>query len=254
MASGIYKIENAVNGRRYIGSAVHLVNRWASHRRGLRKGEHRNRYLQRAWQKYGEDAFRFVVLEAVADPVDLVAREQVHIDAWAARGKLYNLAPRAGSCLGTKRTAASKAKSRAANLGQKRSDEARAAMSEAQKRSNVANPEFRAMRLGQLVAARQKMDRAKQKAAAGLAAHNRIWSDESRAKLSASCMGRRLPDEALARMAASKCKAVKCVTSGVIYKSVMEAAHHTGAYYSNISAVCNGKRRSAGGLLFQFER
>jgi group I intron endonuclease len=206
MVGGIYKIENAVNGRCYIGSAVHLVNRWATHRRGLRNGEHRNRYLQRAWDKYGEAAFSFAVLEAVADPVYLVAREQAHIDEWGARDKLYNLAPKAESTLGTTRTAASKAKASASNLGQTRSDEARAAMSKAQKRSNAANPELKAMRAEQLVAARQSVDRQKQREAARIASGNRVWSDESRAKLSASCMGRKLTPETRAKISATKLK------------------------------------------------
>ena len=81
---------------------------------------------------------------------------------------------------------------------------------------------------------------------------SRIWSDESRAKLSASCVGRRLPDEALARMAASKCKPVECVDTGVIYKSIKEASRSTGAYYSNISAACLGRRKLAGGFSFTF--
>ena len=81
MASGIYHIVNTNNGRAYVGSAVHLVNRWATHRRDLRKGDHRNSYLQRAWLKHGEEAFKFEVVEHVSDLADLIVREQAHIDA-----------------------------------------------------------------------------------------------------------------------------------------------------------------------------
>ncbi len=242
MASGIYKIENTRNGRCYIGSAVHLVNRWATHRRALRKGEHRNRYLQRAWDKYGEDAFGFEVLEAVADQAHLVAREQAHIDEWAAKGKLYNLAPNAGSNLGTKRTAATKAKMSASQKGIIPDDATRAAMSEAQKRSNEQNPELKAERVRRLQAG-LALNLDKQRAATSISSANRVWTDESRAKLSASCRGRRHSATTVAKIAAVKCKPVVCTTAS-------EAALACGMSVTAVSRVCLGRYKRAYGLEF----
>lgn len=59
---GIYKIENKVNGKVYIGQSVNIENRWKQHKAGLRNNHHRNDYLQKSWNKYGEDNFDFVVL------------------------------------------------------------------------------------------------------------------------------------------------------------------------------------------------
>lgn len=60
---GIYKIENLVNGKVYIGQSKHVKQRWSEHKKALRKGYHRNQFLQRAWDKYGEENFSHEILE-----------------------------------------------------------------------------------------------------------------------------------------------------------------------------------------------
>ncbi len=60
----IYKIENTINGKVYIGQTrVGFKKRVKEHLYGLRKNSHNNDYLQRAWNKYGEDNFNFSVVE-----------------------------------------------------------------------------------------------------------------------------------------------------------------------------------------------
>ena len=54
---GIYKIENKVNGKVYIGQSIDIEKRWKSHISYLNKGIHRNKHLQSAWDKYGEGNF-----------------------------------------------------------------------------------------------------------------------------------------------------------------------------------------------------
>lgn len=97
--SGIYIISGV--GRNYVGSAVCIHKRWNVHRSTLRAGTHRNIHLQRAWDKHGESAFHFSVLEIVQDKNLLIEREQYWIDSTA---DLYNLNPIAGSQLGAKRS------------------------------------------------------------------------------------------------------------------------------------------------------
>ena len=58
----IYKIQNNLNGKCYIGSTINTKQRWADHRKSLRKGSHSSFILQGAWNKYGESAFLFAVL------------------------------------------------------------------------------------------------------------------------------------------------------------------------------------------------
>jgi group I intron endonuclease len=56
--TGIYRILNKISGTAYIGqTSIDFIGRWNGHIRTLNKQAHRNPYLQRAWNKYGVDAF-----------------------------------------------------------------------------------------------------------------------------------------------------------------------------------------------------
>lgn len=101
--SGIYKIENIVTGKVYIGQSCNIDERLKSHRRSLLRGSHDNQRLQRAWNKYGESYFVFDVVEIVAANDNLTQKEQYWIDTLRAAGPGgYNMCPAAGSCLGRK--------------------------------------------------------------------------------------------------------------------------------------------------------
>jgi group I intron endonuclease len=120
--SGIYAIRNLVTGKIYVGSAVVMGKRVYEHRRLLMLGTHGNRLLQRAWTKYGSDAFQFEVLETVPNAKQLVAREQHYLDALQAADRKhgYNIAPRAGNTLGVTCSTATRLKIGAANRGKVR--------------------------------------------------------------------------------------------------------------------------------------
>lgn len=60
---GIYKIKNKVNHKVYIGESVDIKARWSKHRSDLRKGTHHSKYLQTDWNRYGEKAFKFSIVE-----------------------------------------------------------------------------------------------------------------------------------------------------------------------------------------------
>lgn len=94
MNIGIYEIRNTETGDVYIGQTIDFKMRWSVHRGYLRSGEHVNRYLQNAWNKYGEAKFKFTILET-CEPGVLNAREQFYIDkAFATPGQVvYNLSP-----------------------------------------------------------------------------------------------------------------------------------------------------------------
>lgn len=61
--SGVYIITNLINKKIYVGSSINIKLRWANHKSDLRRGTHRNKHLQRAWNKYGEENFNFKILE-----------------------------------------------------------------------------------------------------------------------------------------------------------------------------------------------
>lgn len=83
----IYRIECSANGRVYVGSTTKTPprQRWLEHLHRLRKGAHHSPLLQRAWDKYGDAAFSFAVVETVADGARLLMREQFHVDLNSTR-------------------------------------------------------------------------------------------------------------------------------------------------------------------------
>jgi predicted GIY-YIG superfamily endonuclease len=79
MKIGIYRIKNSINNKIYIGSTKNIEARWAKHKALLRHNKHQNAHLQNAWNKYGENAFIFEVIEECKIK-DLINREQFFID------------------------------------------------------------------------------------------------------------------------------------------------------------------------------
>lgn len=77
---GIYKIVNRVNGHCYVGQSVDLFKRRTAHFGNLRAGTHQNKYLQHAFNHYGEASFRFEIIEFIENDFDLNDREQYWID------------------------------------------------------------------------------------------------------------------------------------------------------------------------------
>jgi len=67
----IYKIRNLVNQKFYVGSTINAKERFKSHRSRLRGGRHHSKHLQSAWNKYGEECFKFEIIEEVADVTTL---------------------------------------------------------------------------------------------------------------------------------------------------------------------------------------
>ena len=83
-AAGVYKITCTANGKVYIGSTVDLCNRWREHRNKLRAGQGISKHFQNAWNKYGESAFTFEVVELVMFVEELRDREQYWLDRYQA--------------------------------------------------------------------------------------------------------------------------------------------------------------------------
>lgn len=165
MNCGVYQIRNTANGKIYVGSSVNIAARWRKHHLELMAGKHGNQKLQRAWIKYGAEAFLFSVLELVEKRADVLTVEQKWIDALNACGENgYNILPKAGSHLGAKRTPEAVAKLREINRGRYPSEETREKM--------------RAAKVG------------------------RKLSEEHRAKIGAAHVGRKTPAEVIAKRVA----------------------------------------------------
>ena len=94
----IYQIINLKDGKRYIGSTTDFNRRMSQHLGRLRLGKHHSKHLQNAWERDGEESFRFEVLEE-AERSELTTIEQ----KWLIETNVcdpavgYNKAPLVGS-------------------------------------------------------------------------------------------------------------------------------------------------------------
>lgn len=87
---GIYKITNNVNQKSYIGLSVDIEDRWCEHRRELNQQRHKNKHLQRAWNKYGESNFTFEIIEE-CEKDELCSRERFYIKHFDTYLNGYNM-------------------------------------------------------------------------------------------------------------------------------------------------------------------
>jgi group I intron endonuclease len=92
MKNVIYKIRNITNNKFYVGSTVNTETRFKAHRRYLRAGRHQSPHMQAAWDKYGEECFKFEVVEQLDNSEGLLTAEQVWLDEHAGKPYCYNWA------------------------------------------------------------------------------------------------------------------------------------------------------------------
>ena len=76
---GIYSIVNILNNKCYIGSSSNFRRREQIHKSQLKNNRHHNLYLQRSWNKYGKDNFKFEIIEE-CDVKKLFKKEEEYID------------------------------------------------------------------------------------------------------------------------------------------------------------------------------
>lgn len=88
MGCGIYKIENIINNKIYIGSSIEFSVRLMKHKYMLRSNTHYNEYLQNSYNKYGENAFSFELIEE-CDEINLINRENHYIKKYQSNDLNY---------------------------------------------------------------------------------------------------------------------------------------------------------------------
>lgn len=113
----IYQITNMLTGDFYIGSAQSFARREWQHRYDFKRGVHKNSHMQASWNKYGEEAFVFEVLEEHPDGVDILEIENTYLHRCVGRENCFNVNKDA----------------KQSRLGQKLSDESRARISKNRK-------------------------------------------------------------------------------------------------------------------------
>lgn len=201
-SSGIYQIRHVASGKVYVGSAISLSRRKIEHWRDLRRGDHGNAKLQRAWNKYGEDAFVFEVLEPVLLLEDLLTREQDWILELDVCRKGYNLAPTAGSLLGHKMSMETRQRMSQVKTGVRKSPEHVAKVKEALTGRKMTPEQCQRMREAKLGKKQgPRSEEWKAKISASLQGLKR--TAEQRQHMSQVMTGKRHSPETRAKMSAS---------------------------------------------------
>ena len=58
----LYNITNSLDNKQYVGITNNIKRRWKEHRTDLRGNRHGNKHLQAAWNLYGEENFKFKII------------------------------------------------------------------------------------------------------------------------------------------------------------------------------------------------
>ena len=113
--TGIYILENLLNGNIYVGSSKNLNRRKAQHLCALRNDYHHNLHLQSAFNKYGEENFVYRVL-IICDVENLLFFEQLLLDKYKPQ---YNKREIAESNYGYKHSKEARKNMSDAHIGNK---------------------------------------------------------------------------------------------------------------------------------------
>lgn len=224
--SGIYCIRNTETGRVYVGSAKNILRRWNAHRTALNTNKHYSKMLQAAWNKFGAQGFTFEILELVSEFPNLIAREQHWMDLLGAHWRHggYNSQPIAGSNLGTKASAETKAKIKASWLNR-----------------GPVTAETRAKMSASLTGIKRSAETRALMSVVGLARNYKL-SDVQKARVSAVHKGKTISDaqkEAVSRAQKGKPKSRDAVAK---QRAAMLGREFTLQHRANISAA---RRRTA---------
>ena len=99
--TGVYAIFNTISHKFYIGSTSEaFLIRFRGHKNAFKVGIHHNQHMQREYDKYGFDKFKFIILEK-CPPEECIIKEQCYLDTL---NPSYNMCPLARSSRGVKRS------------------------------------------------------------------------------------------------------------------------------------------------------
>lgn len=276
----IYKATNLINGKVYIGQTTNsLDQRIKQHFSKKDDGT----YFHNALKKYGQDGFKWDVIDQADNENDLSEKEIYWIsyyESFSDKNKGYNSTSGGETSKSVSEgvrlkisiknkgkviTEEHKEKLRQAFTGRYVSNETREKISKAVQGDKNGmfgrkHTEEEKENLRKKSSGRQHTQESKDKI--GKAHKGKIVSDETKAKLSSAKTGKKLPPfseqhinklrEANSGGKNPQAKQLICLDTGEIYECIQEASSKTGIHYKQISRCCNGNIEKAGGLKFQF--
>jgi len=244
--TGVYKIINLINNKIYVGSSSStkdgFKDRIRTHIRLLNSKTHPNKHLQSAWDKYGSHNFSFQIIEVIEDKNKIIEREQFWIDFYCVTNPDigYNLSPTANS-----------------QLGFRHSEESKKKMSESAKKYSKEISE----RMKKLNTGKKMSDEQKTKISKKIKGLKR--SDEFKNKMSIIRKTNPMKQTSIEKMRLTKIGSVskkrKPVYQLDLDGNVIKLWAHAGdaereliITKGKISAVCLGKRKTAGGFKWRY--
>lgn len=256
--SCIYQIKNNINGKCYIGQTVNFQNRKNAHLSALRRGVSDNKHLQAAFNKYGEDAFAFSIIEIC--PKDrLNEREEYWIIKHDTCHTGYNMNKGGGGRHGFHHAEETKKKISEATKGKKVSDATRRRMSENHADFSGEKNPFYGIKWSDRFSPEQQMEikNKMSKSQSGENNHNfgKTMSEEQKKKLSHSIKmwyathenpqkGKKRPN--LSGGLSPMAHKVMCLNTQKVYDTMKVAAESCGVSASGISLCCSNEAQYAG--------
>ncbi len=244
---GIYLITNNVNGKRYVGQSVNTTHRIWEHKRKLKTRIHANEHLQRAWNKYGEGAFSFEVIET-CDKEELDEKERYYIKEFGTqdRTKGYNI--ESGGCCHKELSAETKKKISGALKGRKLPPE----VVEKLRGHSAWN---KGIKTG-LVPWNKGVPMSDELKRINAEKHRgKVASAETRRKMSEARMGHATSEETRNKIGQANSKPIACVEfeeMGAIFSSATNASKRTGIGRRSINNCLRGLSQTAGGLHWRY--
>jgi len=89
----VYQIVNSINGKVYVGQTTSGNLRWKKHLSALRGNYHENPNLQADFNKFGEEAFEWSIIQELSKDKEMLEQEETKIiQKFLSEGKnLYNV-------------------------------------------------------------------------------------------------------------------------------------------------------------------
>ena len=232
MAWTVYKHTNKTNGKVYIGiTSKKPEARWESG-----NGYRHNAYMQNAISKYGWDGFEHEILFENLTQEQASAIERKLIAEYKSADRRYGYNIELGGYGRGVVSEETREKMRQNFLGEKNPNYGKHLSEETRRKLSECNRGENHPRYG---------------------THHSV---ETRRKISEAVRGeknymygRKHTEEYKELMRTKNCKQVRCIETGIIYRSAREASRKAGVNISSICTVCNGGRlHTAGGYHWEY--
>lgn len=216
---GVYRIKCLADEKVYIGQSTNIKQRWKDHIIRLKENKHDNKYLQRAWNKYGPDSFVFSVLEECPKDFEgLNGREVFWINHFHALNRNYgfNLASGGGNGYSLSGMSESERREVYRKIGETRR----------RKYSGENSPNY-----GKPMSEEQKL-----KISRKLSGMGSFFYGKKRPEHAKKMKGGKNP----------RAKPVICINTSMIFECAKDAERYANTTNSNILKCCKGEQAYAG--------